>query len=243
MVLRTALRSLPLAALALAFAATSAAAADDGQDTPVPLPCAPTGFAVEPLGVVMHLTWDDTLGATEYRIYRADLDNGEELHLAILMSVPSNETIDTQIEPNHTYHYAMTAVFGTVESDPCGVVEVTSNDICSPDVSAFPMQDGSIRLTWTAVTVADSYNVYRAEGDGDFHLIGTTDASTQGFIDADTEPGTVYRYTVTYVVDGNEREPCSMAEVTAIPSFPTAFGLVAAAGLGVAAYAVMRRKA
>ncbi|MEA3190971.1 MAG: hypothetical protein QOD77_1553 [Thermoplasmata archaeon] len=225
-----------LASLVLAVPAS-------GQTEPPEL-CAPAGFAAEPLGVVVHLTWTETVGATAYHIYKMEAGSDEEFALAISMDAPANETFDTQVEGGVTYLYAAVAVVGGVETQPCVVVEATANSApCAPALSAIAGDGPRVDLQWTAVAIADSYNVYRAEGDSDeMELIGTTDASTQAFTDTDVEAGLVYRYAVTMVEGGRERSPCNAVEVTTIPSFPTAFGLLAAAGLGVGAYAVMRRK-
>lgn len=225
-----------LAALALAVPAA-------GQTEP-PTLCAPPDFDAQPLGVVIHLTWSEVAGATAYHVYKMEAGSGGEFELAIAVDAPANETFDTQVEGGVTYLYAAVAVFGDVETEPCEVVDVTANaDPCAPELTATAQDGPRVALQWTAVAIADGYNVYRAQGEEDqMELIGSTDASTQGFSDSDVEAGVVYRYAVTAVVDGEERSPCNVVEVTAIPNFPTAFGVMAAAALGVGAYAMMRRK-
>ena len=226
---------------ALALLALPPAAATNPEEPP--MPCLPEGFAAEPLGVVIHLTWNGTDAATSYNIYRAKGDG--EFRLAILMEAGSNETFDTQVERGVTYRYKMTAVVDGHETEPCAVVTVTAGGPCAPDVSAVAKESSSgpfIHLTWTAVVVAESYNVYRAEGDGELEFLASTDASTQGYIDADVEAGAAYSYEVRAVIEGSERPACGTVTATAIPDFPTVGAAALAGGAAIAAYAFVARR-
>ena len=89
----------PFLAAALVAATALAAAPAAGQAEPPA--CAPAGFTAEALGVVIHLQWTPTPGATEYRIYRAEGDG--ELRLAATVRAPANESFDTHVEAGVTY--------------------------------------------------------------------------------------------------------------------------------------------
>lgn len=110
------------------------------------------------------------------------------------------------------------------------------------DVTAIPQSDGSIKVNWTAVENASQYNVYRAEGGGDFSLLTTTDGNTTMHTDQTTEVGKTYHYRVTAIVDQQETQHCDTASATAIPVFPTIVAGALAASVGIAAYATMGRR-
>jgi fibronectin type 3 domain-containing protein len=191
---------LTLLLLVLAGGALDARAADG---------CAPTSFAADPLGGVVHLHWDDTAGAEGYNIYRAEGDG--PFMLAILMQAPSNETIDTQVESGLTYRYMATAVVAGAETPACNVATVTVGGECAPTltVDRFP---GHNELTWTFNRVADSYNVYRATGHSHhFKLIGNV-VNDNHYTDTDLSPRKEYRYQVRAIVHGDvERPACNTA--------------------------------
>jgi hypothetical protein len=205
-----------------------------------PVPCAPSGVDAQPLGVVIHVTWDETPGAESYNIYRAQGDG--EFRLAATVQAPENESFDTHVEAGVTYHYRLTAMVAGVETADCGTVTATANtDPCAPELTALAENGPQVHLTWTAVVVADSYNVYRAQGEGELRLLDSTDASTQGYIDTDVREDQTYRYEVRAVIEGEERPACNTVQVTAIPDFPTWGAAVVAAAAGLGAYALVAR--
>ena len=191
----------PLALAALLVAATVAAGSASADV------CAPTGFQADPLGSVVHLHWNDTLGATSYNIYRAEGDG--PFALAIIMGAPANDTIDTQVESGLTYRYMATAVVGAVETPSCNTVQVTVGGECAPTLSVAYFGDHN-DLTWTFNRVADSYNVYRSiQGTHHFSLIANV-VNTNTYTDSAINPHLAYHYQVRAIVHGTvERPPCN----------------------------------
>lgn len=231
----------PLAAplLIALLASTMAACLGASSASSSPLPCAPMDFTAEPLGVVIHLTWQTMPGATGYRIYRGA--GNETPQLAQLAGPAENESFDTQVERGVTYTYRATAVVGDIETESCGDVVVTAGGDCAPDLFAH-WQGQAIQLSWTGVVLADSYAVYRAEAGADLTFLATVPSDQQSYLDDDVEGERAYAYQVRAVIDGQERAPCNTSEVGAIPDFPTAWAAGAALVAGVVAYAVVRRQ-
>ena len=143
-----------------------------------------------------------------------------------------------QGHPGNTAHFAKSKVFWV---EPCNGGGGGQGVPCPPGVIVTAVEDTTITVAWTAVADADSYNVYRAVGAGEFDLLATTAALS--IVDTDTTVGETYTYVVRAVVDGVESEgPCGENEVTAIPFFPTEAGF-AMAGLGsLGIYALVRRR-
>jgi hypothetical protein len=78
----------------------------------------------------------------------------------------------------------------------------------------------TVSLTWDAVADAESYHVYRAEGDGHFDQIASVDDPS--YDDTDVEIGNTYRYFVTAIPEnGLESGPSNEAEAEAVEPTPT----------------------
>lgn len=103
-------------------------------------------------------------------------------------------------------------------------------------------------ISWSAFAGADSYNLYRSEivpggpAGGGFDVLATVDGNTTTYHDSETETGATYRYFVTAVVAGEETDACNIVETTAIPVFPSAVAAGLAGVVGIAGYAVLRRR-
>ena len=82
-------------------------------------------------------------------------------------------------------------------------------------------QDGAVGLTWTGVSAADEYRVYRdtsSTSGVSGSPVSDSPLTESTFTDSSVENGTQYYYRVTAVGEGGESNPSS--EVTVRP-FPT----------------------
>ena len=116
---------------------------------------------------------------------------------------------------------------------------------CPTDLTVTANGDESVKLTWTSTPGSDGTNVYRAEAGGDFEYVTTVGAGVGTYTDTTSAAGNNYAYMVTALEGNEESEGCSVAEVTAIPVFPTAMTMGLATLLGAGAYLALavRRKA
>lgn len=204
-------------------------------------PECPSGVEVETGDGSNHLRWDPVQGALEYRIYRGEdggqmVLRGEEQH-------PVNLHHDA-VEPGTDHTYRITAVGEVGESEGCPIVRVTTpgelpeepeEPACPPvALTATANADGSILVSAAGLT-GDAV-LTRSDG-GEALQVASLDEAGAGFLDAETEVGTTYTYTL--LADG---VACASVQVTAIPVFPS----LAAGGLAVAAsalgYVVVRRR-
>lgn len=118
---------------------------------------------------------------------------------------------------------------------------------CIDDLSAEALDDGDVRLTWSAAANATHYFVYRTDGDQlpngqtDWDFLANVTATE--YVDLTAEAGVTYAYEVVssdgaLAMNGS----CPVVEVTAVPFFGAPLlGAVAAVG-AVGAYAWMRRR-
>ena len=184
---------------ALASAASAAVSC-----TPVATaPSAPTNLAAVAGNAQVVLTWTAPSGATGYRVYR----NG-----TLIASPATPGYTDTAVSNGTTYSYTVAAVR---QNSP---VSATSSSVsatptvpplAAPAGLAATPGDTQVALSWTAVSGATSYRVYRGPT-----LVGSP-ASTS-FTDTGLTNGTAYSYTVV-AVNAATTSPSS-ATVVATPA-------------------------
>lgn len=112
---------------------------------------------------------------------------------------------------------------------------------CPANVVAIPQDNGSIRLTWSAVAGAEEYHVYRATGSGALMHLATVKTTT--YTDATTAVGQAYSYMVTADDGVLESRGCSAVIATAVPFFGGALLTAIAAVGALGAFVVLRRRA
>ncbi len=166
-----------------------------------------------PKGV--HVTWKGT--APHFRIFRAGPGGMPEP----VGMTDTNEYDDTTVAMGTVYRYRVQGFNGDVhQSEVSGEVEVTPVDLFAPAVPAeFSAVQGvgAIELVWQRNTEEDfaGYNVFRAEGGGEFEKIaGPIDAPA--YSDRAVEAGKTYRYAVSAIDrTGNESARTAPVEVVA----------------------------
>jgi len=192
---------------------------------------------------VVTLSWPPVPGAGSYHVQRI-LDGGTPETVALLPGTVTSYVDDPAPEGVLTYRVAAD---GT-PSDLCPAQEVhiggdpgpTPGPQCVENLAATALPGGSIRLTWTPVAGATSYDVLRATGSGTLAPFAVVAGDTAEFTDLTTSAGDVVRYAVS--ANGLPGGPCEAVTITAIPVFTDALvGVLALAAL-MGAYVVMRRR-
>jgi poly(3-hydroxybutyrate) depolymerase len=159
----------------------------------VAIPTTPTGLAVQSTtNTSAALTWNVVSGATSYNVYRGGVKVG---------SSTTNSYTDSGLTANTTYSYTVTAVNIKGESGQSTAVNATTTNAAVPTaptgLTSSNITGVSATISWTAVTGATSYSVYRtvATGGGsNSQPIGTT--TTTSYNDTGLQAGTTYNYTV-----------------------------------------------
>ncbi len=142
----------------------------------------------------VNVSWDVVSQATHYRIYRSTVDNDPAPVLLDTVPAPSSGYGDDTAEHDTLYWYCTSALYNTDEgaksADDSGYrglapplnVQASDGDY-----------EDQIEITWSAVTGATDYAIYRSETEtGTYTEIGTDDASP--YLDGPFEPGTSYWY-------------------------------------------------
>jgi fibronectin type 3 domain-containing protein len=179
--------------------------------TPPAAPSQPTA-AASPTKANPVLNWSAVGGASTYNVYRG----------ATLLGNTSGTTFtDSALSADGSYDYTVTSLDGLGNESAASAARTVIYDTTAPPVPARPAAASPTNikpaLTWTAVTGATSYNVYR---DGTFLI----KVASPSFTDSGLATDGSYTYTVTSLDDaGNESVPSQGRTVvydTTAPSAP-----------------------
>ncbi|MDR2020973.1 MAG: InlB B-repeat-containing protein [Treponema sp.] len=147
----------------------------------------------------ISLSWAAVSGAAEYRVSRSADGNSYDL----VKTTTSTTYTDTGLTPATTYHYRVTAYSGQGESSPATVSGTTGGTAPLPPppptgLVVSSVASGSVTLSWTGVSNADSYDIFRGNTkDGTPAKVGT--ATGTSWTDSTAGAGVMRYYSVRAV--------------------------------------------
>lgn len=180
-------------------AGSNPASATPGDIFPVPARVAAT-----PGGSSATLNWNFTGSATSFNIYRGTSPDEETLYRP---GIGGTSFFDSGLTDGTTYFYKVTSVNQATESDFSNEVSVTPGvSLLIPPLLAAVSGDNQVTLSWSAVPLATSYNIYRSRRPGQEDLYQVGIAKGTSFTDTNVSNGTTYYYVVAAVnVNGQGR--------------------------------------
>lgn len=147
----------------------------------------------------IKLSWSKVAGATQYKLYRSELQNGKWSSWSTLTKVEAANTtfVDNTVKPGVTYKYSVKAVNGS------SLGARASSDkllyLNSPDTSIVNGETGMV-VNWSKVDGAEKYIIYRSvENNGKWtkwKKVKTVKASTEYWVDETVKTDTNYKYAV-----------------------------------------------
>ncbi len=143
----------------------------------------------------IKVTWKKTYGADSYRVYRKKKGG----NWSFIGTTKSTSYIDTKIsKKNKTYYYyTVRAVNEAGNGSYEKGVGVTR--VITPTLKSAKNISSGIRFTFSAVSGADYYRVYRKTPNGKWKFIGTTKKTTYYDKNVKSAYGKTYVYTVRAV--------------------------------------------
>jgi len=188
-------------------------------NTPPSAPSNVTATATSPGSITV--SWSVVSGATGYYIYRSLNYSGPYDNIGTSYSASYT---DTGLSANTNYHYRVAAYnnygVGAQSSTIASVITSGSAPDTPTDVTATVESSSTITVSWSAVSGADGYNIYRSTSPYGFSQIGTSTATS--YTDTDLSGSTTYYYTVSAYTDNyGEGEQSSYASATTVPDTPT----------------------
>ena len=150
----------------------------------------------------MTVTWTPVAGATEYKIYRKEIDGDA---YTVIGTATGTSYTDTTAQSNVVYTYTVSAA----NANGCGAYtenSITRLFIASPKLLSRENVVNGVKITWSAIDGATCYRIYRrGAGVNYWHYLGTIDAKNTSYVDYGKDVngknigmknGEYYRYTV-----------------------------------------------
>ena len=170
-----------------------------------------------------QLTWAAVDGAAKYEIYRS---TQQSTGFTLLGTTTSTSYVNTGAAVGKTYYYKVRALnvdgaAGAYSSTVSGAAKAVAP--AAPTVTMTYSDNGKPKLTWSAVSGAASYRVYRSESRGTgYSLLGTTTSTS--YVNTGAAVGKTYYYRVkavnsagtsaySNIVSGTARTPAPAAPV------------------------------
>ena len=180
---------------ALAFSGERAYVVDSGLDKIISYPLfSSVAFAVAPdaprvfaqSDSEIEIAWNAVFGATHYKLYRSETSGGTYTQVGGDISITRYR--DGGLSANISYYYQLEACSG----DECSGRSPTTRT--APAATATAQSDSEISITWSAVSGATHYKLYRATvSGGPYTQIGGNIAAI-GYLDSGLSVKTAYYY-------------------------------------------------
>ena len=186
----------------------------EASATPRSLPTAPANLKATPGNTQISLAWDLVTGATSYQVFRATTSNGQTA--VPLTTVTTNSYLNPGLINGTQYFYKVAAVNGS------GAGPLSNQAMATPialptaptNVTVLP-GNAQLALSWTAVSGATSYQVFRGTTSNGELAAAVTTVTTGTFLNTGLTNGTTYFYKIA-ALNGAGAGPMS-AEASGTP--------------------------
>jgi len=195
----------------------------DYATTPIAIPAVPSGVsATAASSSSITVSWSSVTGATGYKIYRSTIYNGT--YDSVGTTTSSTSFTNTGLSSNTTYYYKVSAYNSSGASSMSSYAYAMTPLSTPSSVTATAASSSSITVSWSSVTGASGYAVYRSTSAfGTYSYVTST--SYTSYTDTYLSSGTTYYYKVSaYNSDYVESSQSSYTYATtplAIPSVPS----------------------
>jgi fibronectin type 3 domain-containing protein len=183
-------------------------------DIPTERPATPTGVtATARSSSTIEITWNKVSNADYYAVYRSDSEDGiyegigKYGYMDSIYATTYTDGLSPPLSMNTTYYYKVSAYNLAGASEQSSAVSATTdaNIPGTPyNVAVEALSAHSVLITWSGVSGAESYNIYRRAGSstGDYAPAGSS--TTTSYTDDELEGSTTYYYTVRAVNSAGE---------------------------------------
>ncbi|TVY07105.1 S-layer homology domain-containing protein [Paenibacillus cremeus] len=170
---------------------------------------APTGLKATASLAQVSLVWDSVAGATGYNVLRSTTPQSGYAPLA---TVTGTTYMDISVQYGTTYYYTVQSVINSVPSDTYLQTETSAAVPKLTLTATNSIADGSVSLSWPAVTGAASYNIKRGgTTGGPYTKIGTVTSTV--YTDLTPVLSVANYYVISPVVNGVEGANSSEASI------------------------------
>jgi len=137
------------------------------------------------------LTWEAVEGAVKYEVYRSTKSSKS---YKLVATVEEFTYTDETVSAGKTYYYKVKAIGAVSKSADSSYVKLTGK-CATPEISVTNDAKGKPYITWTKVSGAKKYTIYRATSEtGKYTKLGTTTKAY--YTDSKASAGTTYFYKI-----------------------------------------------
>ncbi len=187
-------------------------------ETALAAPAAPTGFMVTAYSASrINLSWNAVSGATSYQVYRSTGASTTYTRIAI---VTTRSYQNTGLAAATRYNYKVRAVKSGVLGSFTAVKTAYTKPATPTGLTATAISTSQIKLKWTAVTGATSYQVYRSYGASTSYT-RIAIVTAPAYSNTGLAAGARYNYKVRAVKSGNIGDFTAAKTAYTKPTIPT----------------------
>ena len=144
------------------------------------------------------ISWSKVGGATKYEVYRSA--TGKANSFSIIRRTSALTYTDVNAAAGNTYYYVVRAMKGSGSSavyskfSPAQSIQYAITSLNAPSMTLTSAASGQPVVSWTKVSGAAQYEVYRSTNGKNFSIVRRTAALT--YTDVNAAAGTTYYYQV-----------------------------------------------
>lgn len=195
--------------------------------TATTIPVAPTGLTVgSPTTTTLAVSWTASPGASNYQVYR-DTSSGGSFATQVYNNAGTSFT-DRNLSSGTMYYYKVQAADGGGSSELSSPVSGTTIPSTPGGLGVTSPTSSSLRVSWSSVTGATSYQVYRDISSTGSFTADAYNGTATSFIDSGLSSNTTYYYKVRATNASGSSTLSACASSLTTPAMPT--GLTAAHG-------------
>ena len=175
----------------------------------------------------IEVTWNAVSGATSYKLYRSTSSGGT--YIQVGGDISALRYLDTGLSGSAEYFYQLEACNSagcSATRSPAGSATTQATPVAPaqpPAPSASAQSDTEIEVTWSEVSGATSYNLYRSTSSGGTYIQVGGDISALRYLDTGLSGSAEYFYQLEACNRGGcsaTRSPAGSATTQATPVAP-----------------------
>ena len=156
------------------------------------------------------VSWTKVNGAAQYEVYRST--NGK--NFSIVRRTAALSYTDTTAAAGTTYYYVVRAINGSVKSAFCAAqsIQYAVASLNAPTMTLTSAASGQPVVSWTKVSGAAQYEVYRSTNGKNFSIVRRTAALS--YTDTSAAAGTTYYYQVRAINGSVKSDFCAAQSIS-----------------------------
>ena len=158
------------------------------------------------------VSWTRVNGAAQYEIYRSA--TGKANSFSIIRRTSALTYTDVNAAAGNTYYYVVRAINGSVKSAFCAAqsIQYAVASLNAPTMTLTSAASGQPVVSWTKVSGAAQYEVYRSTNGKNFSIVRRTAALS--FTDTNAAAGATYYYQVRAINGSVKSDFCPAQSIS-----------------------------